>query len=125
MSKKLSSGEIKRFKKDNNNLSKDNYLEAVKLYDRSNGKIPSFINPIAKRIKFIYIKCLGNFKPKTPKIDKKKLEKLPKTKIDKKKLEKLPKPKIDKKKLEKLPKTKIDKKKLEKLPKTNIDKKKL
>jgi len=102
MSKTLSSEEIKKFKKDINNLSKDNCLEAVKLYEKSNGKIPYFINPIAKRIKIIYKKCLGNFKSKKPINDKNSLDKSKTQKIYNKKLDKLPKPKIDKKKLDKL-----------------------
>jgi hypothetical protein len=86
MSKVLSIGQINRFAKDdNNNLDKDSCLVFIKLYEKSNGKISSIENPItkrrltdAKRIKFIYEKCLGYFNSKTPKPikDKKVLEKL-------------------------------------------------
>jgi hypothetical protein len=99
MSKVLSIGQINRFAKDdNNNLDKDSCLEFIKLYEKSNGKISSIENPItkrrltdAKRIKFIYEKCLGYFNSKTPKPikDKKVLYKLPKQIKDKKVLEKL------------------------------------
>jgi hypothetical protein len=99
MSKVLSIGQINRFAKDdNNNLDKDSCLEFIKLYEKSNGKISSIENPItkrrltdAKRIKFIYEKCLGYFNSKTPKPinDNKVLYKLPKQIKDKKVLEKL------------------------------------
>jgi len=99
MSKVLSIGQINRFAKDdNNNLDKDSCLVFIKLYEKSNGKISSIENPItkrrltdAKRIKFIYEKCLGYFNSKTPKPinDNKVLYKLPKQIKDKKVLEKL------------------------------------
>jgi len=75
MSKVLSIGQINRFEKDdNNNLDNDSCLEFINLYEKSNGKISSVVNPITKRkltdikrIKFIYEKCLGHFNSNTPK----------------------------------------------------------
>ena len=47
MSKVLSIGQINRFKKkNNNNLDNDSFLEFIKLYENSNGKITSIVNPI-------------------------------------------------------------------------------
>ena len=132
MSIVLSKGEIDRFKKDNNNnLDNNSCLDFIKLYENSNGKISSVINPITnrkikdtKRIKFIYEKCLGHFNSKTsPVKDKKVLDKLPKPVKDKKVLDKLPKPVKDKKVLDKLPKPVKDKKVLDKLPKPVKDNK--
>jgi len=135
MSKVLSIGQINRFKKDhNNNLDNDSCLEIIKLYEKSNGKISSIVNPITKRrltdtkrIKFIYEKCLGYFNSKTPNPinDKKVLDKSPKPIIDKKVLDKLPTPVKDKKDLDKLQKPVKDKKDLDKLQKQINDTKEL